>query len=163
DLGPLGVGNAPDGEKPLRQPIPLEHTARVHQPDAVDEVQPHPAPFDYDLADRPLDPATDLGAVVGQAAPQQRLFSVWHGATNHVRQRTAELPRLGCQGIQNRLQVGLHHETSPSLCRPGATAQGLSRWRTSSHTPSPLTVSTRLGRPPRPATARPAKLVDYRP
>jgi hypothetical protein len=62
----------------------LEQTARVRQPDAVDKIQPHLTPFDHNLADRPLDPATDLGAMIGQAAPQQGLLGVGNSATNHV-------------------------------------------------------------------------------
>jgi len=47
----------------------LQYTTRVRQSDAVDKIQPHMAPLDADLADRPFDSSADLGAMVGQTAP----------------------------------------------------------------------------------------------
>jgi hypothetical protein len=80
----------------------MEQTARVRQPNAVDEIQPCLAPFDHDLADRSFDPATDLGAMIRQAAPQQGFLGVGHGATNYGAQRQDDCPDLGRQGIEPR-------------------------------------------------------------
>ena len=85
-----------------------QQTARGRLPDDVDKIQPHQAPFDDNQADRPVDPATDLGAVVGQAAPQQGLLGVGSGAPNHVPQRQDELPRVRGQGVEERLHAGRH-------------------------------------------------------
>ncbi len=113
DLRSLGVRNGADRDKPLGHLLPLEQPGRVRQSDAVDEVQPHPAPFGHDQADRPFDPATDLGTVIRQAAPQQGLLGLGNAASNHVPQRLDELPGLGGQGVEERLQDWLRHPTTP--------------------------------------------------
>jgi hypothetical protein len=54
--------SAEDGARLLAPASSLtQQTARVRQPDAVDEIQPHLAPFDHNQPDRPVDPATDRG------------------------------------------------------------------------------------------------------
>src|SRR5690606_20747179 len=67
---------------------------RVGQSDAVNEVQPHPAPSDHDLADRSLDPAARLGAVVREAAPEDGLPGSRNGAPHGRPQSRDQVPDL---------------------------------------------------------------------
>jgi hypothetical protein len=69
DLGPLGISDRSNGDKPFREPIPLQQTTPVNQSDAVDEIQPHLPPLDADLADRPFDSAANRGTMIRQTAP----------------------------------------------------------------------------------------------
>jgi hypothetical protein len=44
---------------------------RITQSDAVDEIQSNLTSLNHDLADRSFNPATDVGTMIRQAAPDE--------------------------------------------------------------------------------------------
>jgi hypothetical protein len=83
NLGTFSLRPGRDRDITFRYLLSLEQARRVRQTNAVDEIQPHLIAFDRDQAYGAFDPSANVGAVIRQAPPTDRLFSLWDGPPHH--------------------------------------------------------------------------------